>query len=149
MGRTGDDGSAKEAASAARATSFKSNDDDIEWEPDRRIYSGERKIKVKGPVKVKLQTNALSIDGLIYYVEWQPLDKNGNILPQFRGPNQPPKNRGRHVVPGNPDVQTFQPPYDHEHGFQVRIWIPPQQTPNGNTAGAYLDVFVPKGGKIK
>jgi hypothetical protein len=96
-----------------------------------------------------LQTNAFGIDGLTYHVDWQPLDKNGKVLPQFRGPAKSSKSQGQNVVRGFPKDKTFQPPYGHANGFEVSIWIPPQQSPHANSAGAFLDVFVPKGQQIK
>jgi len=52
------------------------------------------------------------------------------------------------VIPCHRNSEIFTPPYDNPHGFEVRVWVPPQQAVHGNSPGPNLQIFVPKGGVI-
>lgn len=108
-----------------------------EWQaigPD--VTDGTTTFKAKGPIKVEMRSPALGLDGMLYAVDWLPLDKNGNPMPEFRSPDHRPE-------PGKPQVigplgvtrHQFKPPYDHSDGFQVEIRIPPQEAVHGNPPG--------------
>ena len=105
---------------------------------------------VKGPIKVELNTQALGADGLRYTVDWLPLNAEGKVVPVFRNPDRRPKEGGRHVsVMTGPVAREFFPPFDNPHGFEVRVRVPPQQGVSGNTTGAFLNIYLPKGGLVK
>lgn len=125
---------------------------ETDWRPAvPDMTGGEVEFKVRGPVKIDLDTPALGADGLRYTIDWLPLKPNGEVGQEFRRQEQNPEEGG--YVPGligtvkrGPDL--FLPPYDHPHGFQVKIRIPPQQRPHGNSPGPSLRIRVPGGGLI-
>ncbi len=125
----------------------KDTEPEIEWmeKPEQTLFKGEVRLKVKGPVKVDLVSPTLGFDGLEYKVDWHPLDKNGKVMPVFRRSDQPLAKGGGHALPFVATPDTFKPPFDHPHGFEVRIWIPPQAAYHGNSAGPYLNIYTPKG----
>lgn len=115
-------------------SSSDSKKEEIEWVPEPTQFEGERRIKVKGPVRIDVRSGAAGLDGLDYRVQWHPLDKDGNVIPTFRNPEKE-KSFGEYSGFSIPIGRTHQPPNDHPHGFEVRIWIPPQPPRHGNTAG--------------
>jgi len=123
----------------------------IKWKelPDYSLSEGRRTLKTKGPIRVDAISNTLGPDGIDYNVDWHPLDAKGNVIPEWRKPNDRPKREGGLIPPGlfapgkKPD--TFKPPYDNPHGWEVRISIPPQSTYHGNSAGPYLNIHTPQG----
>lgn len=138
---------------AAEATENERILQETDWRqavPD--MTGGEVILKVKGPVKIDLDTPALGLDGIDYEVDWLPLKPNGEVGQEFRSSNHRSAS-GRGYVPGiigafkrKPDL--FRPPYDHPYGFQVKIRIPPQQQPHGNSPGPSLRIQFPRGGLI-
>ena len=121
----------------------------IEWESVKLFHDKDNfDVKVKGPIKVELHTQAL-VDGLTYTVDWHPLNAEGKVMPVFRSADNRPKEEGGLVSINKPRSETFHPPYDNPHGFEVRVRVPPQQAVSGNTTGAFLNIYVPKGDLVK
>ena len=125
----------------------KDTEPEIEWmeKPEKTLFKGEVRLKVKGPVKIDLVSPTLGIDGLEYKVDWHPLDENGKVIPVFRRSDQPLAKGGGHALPFVSKPDTFKPPFDHPYGFEVRVWIPPQAAYHVNSAGPYLNIYTPKG----
>ncbi|MGY8714401.1 MAG: hypothetical protein ACKVJ1_10980 [Verrucomicrobiia bacterium] len=112
--------------------------------------SGKLEWKVKGKVRIQLGSQAMGHDRRNYFVDWIPLDKDGNEQVIVKNPGF-----SRERVVGN--INTFfrkfktedivEPPYKSKHGWKVRI-IEPGQTPvNGSSMGSNLEVSMP-GGKF-
>jgi hypothetical protein len=96
---------------------------------------------------VKDSSNTLGLDNIVYGIKWHPLDKDGKRTQVIEKTG----NKGEEIKSsagvGNPSEKEFEPPWDNKHGWEVELWIPPQQATNANSAGHDLDVFLPKGKK--
>ena len=118
----------------------------IEWDSEsvRALSSGGRTFDTTGPVRVERVSPSLHLDGLEYKIDWQPLDADGNVVPEYRSPDHQPDGDSGWLAPFVPESKVFEPPYDNPYGFRVRIWIPPQPAYSGNSAGPYLNIFPAK-----
>ena len=120
---------------------------EIEWQQVIPIQvEGSRDFKVKGPIRVEMDSPAFGADGLHYFVRWLALDARGRVMPEVRNPDSQELDRGHHAIR---KTKVYEPPFDNPHGFRVEIRIPPQQRPHGNSPGASLRIFAPKGGVLK
>jgi len=101
---------------------------------------GQQVIKSTGPIKVTRRTSTLGVDGGYFTVGWYPLDGNGERMQVVQAPNYPPA-YGGHIGPFTKQQFVVNPPWHHEHGFEVTIGVPPQPAAHGNTAGIDYQVF--------
>ena len=101
---------------------------------------GQQVIKSTGPIKVTRRTSTLGVDGGYFTVGWYPLDENGKRLQVVQAPNYPPT-YGGHIGPFTKQQFVVNPPWHHEHGFEVTIGVPPQPAAHGNTAGIDYQVY--------
>jgi len=119
----------------------------IDWndKPAAQLGSGTRQLNVKGPLKIQLRSVTPGLDGLRYEIDWLPLDKNGNVIPEWRSSDHKAKDGGGHILFGNSIPEKHHPPYDNPYGFKVQIRIPPQPAYHGNSSGVHLNIFTAKG----
>ncbi|NQV84197.1 MAG: hypothetical protein HQ494_10300, partial [Rhodospirillales bacterium] len=118
----------------------------IEWneQPEPRDFRPRKIFRTDGPVKVRASTPTMGPDGVWYGIKWHPLDKDGKRAKVVEKVG----NKGREIpavpIPQKPDEKEFTPPWNNPHGWDVELWIPPQQGSHGNSGGHDLDVFLPK-----
>ena len=129
------------------ARTSKDQEEEIEWKRERTLFGGKRKVNTKGWVKVVIYSITPGSDGLRYTVEWHPLDKDGKRMTVVQNQNRDIPEHGGLFL-GTLE-QIFKPPYDHPHGFEVTVRIPPQPPYNANSYGPYLNIFTSVGGGKK
>ncbi|WP_299623818.1 peptidoglycan-binding domain-containing protein [Pelagibius sp.] len=96
---------------------------------------------VKKGISVDAVSNTLGVDGIRYTVDWYALDKDGNVIPEFRRPNHRPQEAGGHLLPFEPSRRDFKPPFKSAHGYRAIIRVPPQPSYSGKSAGPVLRVY--------
>lgn len=136
--------------SAQLAQYDKSRQSQIEWEdlPIETYSRGHRSVTTNGPVLIEISTFTAGVDGMVYTVDWHPLDQSGDRLEVVRSAESRLQEFGGHILPGLPSKRVFKPPFDHPHGFKVTVNIPPQASVNANSAGNWLRIFLPRLSKI-
>lgn len=112
--------------------------DGMEWRQEAGLHdSGLATVRTDGPIKIDEVNPSIHPDGILYTVIWVPLDENGS--PQTNVQDQPPL-RGGHIVPLKPGSEVYTPPFENEHGWEVRVNIRASEAKNANTSGAFLNI---------
>lgn len=104
--------------------------------------SGEHVTRTNGPIRIDRHSITPGLDGIVYNVEWFPLDKDGNVEPTIRNKGKG-RDWGGHMQPGIKE-DIHKPPYDHPNGWEVRVSIPPGQKYNNISGKPWLNILVPK-----
>jgi|GEM_PF-2753344 len=123
----------------------------IEWneKPSEQVYDGRNEFNVDGPIKIDPSSVTFGLDGLKYEVDWYTLDKNGNVVPEWRSNDFKPKEGTASSIYGySGKSETYHPPIPSKHGYRVIIRVPPQHSYNGNSTGIHLNVYSPKGTRM-
>ncbi|WNJ99815.1 hypothetical protein L2D14_18395 [Thalassospiraceae bacterium LMO-JJ14] len=126
-------------------------EEEIEWneKPSEQVYDGRNEFNVDGPIKIDPSSVTLGLDGLKYEVDWYTLDKNGNVVPEWRSNDFKPKEGTASSIYGySGKSETYHPPIPSKHGYRVIIRVPPQHSYNGNSTGIHLNVYSPKGTRM-
>jgi hypothetical protein len=90
--------------------------------------------KVDGPIKVEHRNTGAHPDGIHYFLVWDPLDEQGNVMQQISNRPSSAPTVQKWVPPFNiPADEIFKPPFDNPTGWRVLIRIPAQKSRNGNS----------------
>jgi hypothetical protein len=121
-----------------------------EWnnKPSEQVYDGTNSFTVDGPIKIDPKSMTIGVDGIRYEVDWYTLDKNGNVVPEWRSDSHQPQHGGGYILPGASKSKIHYPLIPSKHGYRVIIRIPPQPDYSGNSAGTYLDIYSSKGSRL-
>jgi hypothetical protein len=96
--------------------------------------------KVDGPIKVEHNNTSAHPDGIHYFLVWEPLDDQGNVMPQISNRPSGAPTVEMPMPPNFSRTETFEPPFDNPDGWRVRVNIPAQAPRNGASTGVYLNI---------
>lgn len=100
--------------------------------------------KVDGPIKVEHRNTGAHLDGIHYFLVWEPLDDQGNVMPQMSNHPSGAPTVQKWVPPFSiSDDEIYEPPFENRNGWRVLIRIPPQAPRAGNVPGVVLNIRDP------
>ena len=116
---------------------------DYDWEAVGSLnVGGHIELDVDGPIRADLRTSAFGIDGRQFWVQWYPKAADGSVLPIVTTPGGfAGTEHGGHVTILGPATEYILPPFPSEHGYLVRITMPPDGGKTHGTAAAYLQIL--------
>ncbi len=95
--------------------------------------------RVDGPIKIEHTNNGAHPDAIHYFLAWDPLDEQGNVMQQISNRPSGAPTVQKWVPPFNiPADEIFKPPFDNPNGWRVLIRIPAQESRNGNSPGGVV-----------
>jgi hypothetical protein len=112
-----------------------------------------------GAINIGSTTSTALWDGIRYKVDWYTLDAYGQVIPQFRNPEEDDRQPGGGHVgitlrspglesdPGK-KFSVFRSPFWSAHGYRVIIDIRPQPAYHGASIGVALHIHIPIGSKL-
>lgn len=101
-------------------------------------------VRTRGPVRIDRRSMAMGADGMVYNVVWHPLDKDGKVQPAVQAPADEQPVYGGHTWTNTPSGTVVEPPFDNPNGWAVRVYVPPQATPNGASLGTDISIYTQK-----
>ncbi len=119
------------------------NPDDYDWDPAQTIDVGEDiLLDVDGPIRVDLRTSAFGADSRHYRVQWYPRNADGSTGTIVTTPDGAGgTHHGGHVTLLGPATEYIAPPFQSQHGYRVRIAVPPDGGKSHGAAASYLHIY--------